>query len=213
MFVFGAPDHNNWRKYKQHARVHDTSLVTSHSNINYLEEPEPDFVNITIDEQSHIYSVFNFIQPRARITVGARCQLGNVNFDCAREIIVGDDVLMSWNINIIDSDHHSLYWEERKDDVRLCFEDYIASGGRAIGQSQDWSKVTMKPVVIGSKVWIGFNAIILKGVTIGEGAIIAPGSVVTKDMPAWTACGGNPAKPLKPLERSRPAAPADGHGG
>jgi acetyltransferase-like isoleucine patch superfamily enzyme len=49
-------------------------------------------------------------------------------------------------------------------------------------------------------VWIGFNSIILKGVTIGEGAVIAAGSVVTKDVSPYTIVGGNPAKFLKKIE-------------
>jgi galactoside O-acetyltransferase len=204
MVVFGAPDYNNWGKYKDHARVHGTAIVTPHSNIHYLAEPGPGVLNLTIDEGSHIYSTFNFLQPEARIAIGRRCQLGSVNFDCSEAIEVGDDVIMAWGITLIDSDHHSVYWEERRNDVALCREDYIASGGRAIGQSQDWSTVSRRRIVIGSKVWIGFNVTVLKGVTVGEGAILAPGSVVTKDVPAWTAYGGNPARVLKSLSRARP---------
>ncbi|HKU28106.1 MAG TPA: acyltransferase [Candidatus Sulfotelmatobacter sp.] len=53
------------------------------------------------------------------------------------------------------------------------------------------------PVVIGSDVWIGSNAIVLPGVTIGEGAVIAAGSVVTKDVAAWSIVGGVPAKTIR----------------
>ena len=54
-----------------------------------------------------------------------------------------------------------------------------------------------EPVIIGDNVWIGANATILKGVTIGENAIVAAGSVVTKDVPANSVVGGVPAKFLK----------------
>ncbi len=57
----------------------------------------------------------------------------------------------------------------------------------------------MAPIHIKDKVWIGFNVIILKGVTIGEGAVIAAASVVTKDIPDWSLAGGNPAKVIKEL--------------
>ncbi|MHB9292830.1 putative 2,3,4,5-tetrahydropyridine-2,6-dicarboxylate N-acetyltransferase [Hollandina sp. SP2] len=53
------------------------------------------------------------------------------------------------------------------------------------------------PIVIGTDVWIGASAIILPGVTIGDGAIIAAGAVVTKDVPANTIVGGVPAKIIK----------------
>lgn len=54
-------------------------------------------------------------------------------------------------------------------------------------------------IVLEDDVWIGSNATILKGVTIGEGAIVAAGSVVTKDVPAHTIVGGNPAKGIKEI--------------
>lgn len=51
--------------------------------------------------------------------------------------------------------------------------------------------------IIGNDVWIGANAIILQGVTIGDGAIIAAGAVVTKDVPPYAIVGGVPAKVIK----------------
>ncbi len=56
-------------------------------------------------------------------------------------------------------------------------------------------------VVIGDRVWIGYRAIILPGVTIGEGAVIGSGSVVTKDVEPYCIVAGNPARKIG--ERSR----------
>ncbi len=55
----------------------------------------------------------------------------------------------------------------------------------------------IKPVKIGDNVWIGCNSIILKGITIGNGAVVAAGSIVTKDVPPKVLVGGNPAKVIK----------------
>lgn len=74
--------------------------------------------------------------------------------------------------------------------------DYLAK--RNFIYSKDWSTVKTKPIIIKDKVWIGFNVIILKGVTVGEGAII--GAVVTKDVPAYTVVVGNLAKVIKFLK-------------
>lgn len=52
------------------------------------------------------------------------------------------------------------------------------------------------PISIGNRAWISFRATILPGVTIGEGAVVAAGSVVTKDVPPYTIVGGIPAKPI-----------------
>ena len=56
---------------------------------------------------------------------------------------------------------------------------------------------TKGPVIIGNNVWIGDKATILGGVTIGDGAVIAANSVVTKDVPAYSVVGGNPARVIK----------------
>lgn len=68
-----------------------------------------------------------------------------------------------------------------------------------------WEKVMPKPedlpykgdTVIGNDVWIGYDALIMPGVRIGNGAIVSSRSVVVADVPAYTIVGGNPAKPIK----------------
>ena len=52
-------------------------------------------------------------------------------------------------------------------------------------------------IVVGNDVWIGYEAVILSGVTIGDGAIVAARSVVTKDVPPYTIVGGAPARPIR----------------
>ena len=65
--------------------------------------------------------------------------------------------------------------------------------------SKNWNVVKKSPVIIEDKVWIGTRSIILKGVTVGEGAIVGAGSVVTKDVQPWTVVAGNPAQKIKEL--------------
>lgn len=65
-------------------------------------------------------------------------------------------------------------------------------------KGQESESLTKGPVVIGDDVWIGFRSIILSGVTIGRGAVVAAGSVVTKDVPPYTIVGGNPARVIRP---------------
>lgn len=86
----------------------------------------------------------------------------------------------------MDHDSHAIMFDDRKNDVINW----------AIGK-KDWTKVDSQPIVVKNKAWIGFNSIILKGITIGEGAIVAAGSVVTKDVPAYSIVAGNPARVVR----------------
>lgn len=88
---------------------------------------------------------------------------------CYEEITIGNNVAISENFTIWDNDAHSI-----------------------ISRSKSKS-----PIVIGNKVWIGTNVTVLKGVTIGDGCIIAAGSVVTKNIPAKCLAAGIPAKVIK----------------
>jgi acetyltransferase-like isoleucine patch superfamily enzyme len=95
---------------------------------------------------------------------------------------------VSWGVTIVDHDSHNLNWELRQSDVRQWAQ------GR-----KDWTNVPHAPVVIADKAWIGFNVTVLKGVTIGEGAVVAACAVVTKDIPPYSLAGGNPAQVIRKL--------------
>lgn len=56
------------------------------------------------------------------------------------------------------------------------------------------------PIILGKNVWVGSNATILQGVTIGDNAVVAAGAVVTKDVPADTIVGGVPARFIKRIQ-------------
>lgn len=82
----------------------------------------------------------------------------------------------------------------------------IAMGTSIITNNHDFYEreiLTIKDVYIKKNAWIGANSIILPGVTIGENAIIGAGSVVTRDVEANTIVAGNPAKPIKKLDKNK----------
>ena len=70
-------------------------------------------------------------------------------------------------------------------------------GGTLLYRNQIPDLEITKPIVVGNNVYIGNNVIILPGVTIGDGAVIAANAVVTKDVPAYSVVGGNPARVIK----------------
>jgi len=137
-----------------------------------------------------------FERPGGEVRIGSRTFIGCSSLICATHLSIGNDVLISFGVTIVDHDSHSPYFEKRKHDVLMWLEG-----------KKDWSHVKSRPVHIHDKAWIGMHAIILEGVTIGEGAVVGAGAVVTKDVPAYTLVAGNPARPIKSLASSDHADP------
>jgi len=129
-----------------------------------------------------------FERESTRLSIGDRCFIGKGIISVAEDIEIGNDVLVSWGVTITDHNSHSVKFSDRRRDVA----DWHA-------RNKNWTGVKTGKVVIQDKAWIGFNAIILKGVTIGEGAIVGAGSVVTKDVPPFTIVAGNPARVVREL--------------
>jgi acetyltransferase-like isoleucine patch superfamily enzyme len=114
----------------------------------------------------------------AGIRIGDDCVVGP---DCiiygARTVTIGDHVLMGARVTIIPHDHP----HERGALIR------------------DQGMVSA-PVTIEDNVWLGANAIVLKGVTIGTGSVIGAGSIVTRDVPPYTVVAGSPARVIRSIE-------------
>jgi acetyltransferase-like isoleucine patch superfamily enzyme len=124
-----------------------------------------------------------------RIAIGAHAYVGD---DCllsaAAGIEVGEHALIAHGVQIFDNDSHPLDAAARRGDYAS-----VRSGGER-------REIASAPVVIGPRAWIGFNAIVLKGVNIGADSVIAAGSVVTRDVPPDAVAGGNPAVIIKRIE-------------
>ena len=140
---------------------------------------------------------FIFESSEGKITIGNHSFIGSSTFISRSSITIGNNVTIAWGSTIYDHDSHSLDYMERRKDIDDELAD-LRSKQNMIAH-KNWDVVKNKPIKICDDAWIGMNCIILKGVTIGEGAIVGAGSVVTKDVPAWTVVAGNPAKVVKTL--------------
>jgi acetyltransferase-like isoleucine patch superfamily enzyme len=118
------------------------------------------------------------VGPGVRLIVGEKAVLelddvfvnSNSSIICYKNIKIGKGTVLGWDVEILDTDFHHL-----------------------IGENSE----VVKPILIGSHVWVGSRAMILKGVTIGSGSVVAAGAVVTKNIPENTLVGGVPAKIIK----------------
>jgi len=144
------------------------------------------------------------ISGNGRIIIGDRVRLGNrlaffvsQRFQNLPELSIGDDSSINFfteisvcdrvsigkrcriagDVKIFDNNSHSIYFENER---RMTEAD-------------------VKPIVIEDDVWVGMRSIILKGVTLGKGCVVAAGSVVTKDVAEMTVVGGNPARTIKKI--------------
>lgn len=130
----------------------------------------------------------DFDSDNGEIVVGDRTFVGRSHLVCHSRIDIGNDVLIAWGVTIVDHNSHSINWMHRASDVKE-----FARGVKS------WHHVGRAPVVVRDRAWIGFNTIVLMGVTIGEGAVIGAGAVVTKDVPAYSIAAGNPARVIREL--------------
>lgn len=113
--------------------------------------------------------------PGARLSIGPRTYVNNgTRIAASKEISIGADCAISWNVTIIDDDGHG-----------LGEPPYSA------------------PVTIEDRVWIGCNATILKGVRLGTGSVVAAGAVVTKSCPPGSLLAGVPARVIRSQVRWR----------
>ena len=146
--------------------------------------------HLSIGNESIIHADISFEERGGEVRIGSRTFIGRSNLVCYRKLIIGDDVIMSWGVTIVDHDSHSIDWTKRRNDV--------TEWGRGC---KAWDNVAHAPVTIADKVWIGFNVSVLKGVTIEEGAVVGACSVVTRDIPAYSLAAGNPARVIRTLRR------------
>lgn len=146
--------------------------VIFHANVKIGFFPSPFF-----------FTTYGFINARnfeATIEIGEDTWINN-NVTIISEsagISIGARCLIGYSVEIIDSDFHAISLKDR-----------------CVGTPHKSKKVT-----IGNDVFIGSNVKILKGVNIGDAAVIANGSIVTKDVPASTVYAGNPAKFIKSVK-------------
>jgi acetyltransferase-like isoleucine patch superfamily enzyme len=179
--------------------------------------------NVVVDEAAYIETAFSFALyrsrqsrgvtigrgastylgtmfdagPQAQIRIGDYALIHGARIICDSEIEIGAYTLISWNVVLMDSYRAPHDVAER----RLELERVARRTPRVFD-----ADVPAKPIRIGPNVWIGFDACVLPGVTIGKGAVVGARSVVMEDVPAYAVVAGNPAQTIRMLERTEEEA-------
>ncbi len=117
--------------------------------------------------------------PEASITIGDNVGISGATIYARKSITIGDNTMVGGNVKILDNDFHPIEVEARNADIK--------------------EKIGTKPVLIGNSCFIGCNALILKGTTLGDGCVVGAGAVVCGTFEAGSVIAGNPARVIKKL--------------
>jgi acetyltransferase-like isoleucine patch superfamily enzyme len=121
------------------------------------------------------------LDPKSRLKIGNNVGVSGATISCSLNIQIGNNVLIGSGALISDTDAHSVNPKHRNDP----------------------SKIQRKPIIIEDDVFIGARSIIVKGVTVGKGAVVGIGSIVTRNVEEYSIVAGNPAKKIGDVRDER----------
>lgn len=156
-----------------------------------MRSQRPNAVRLGCGAQVYLAVMFDMGRD-ARVTLGDYASMTGGRLICDDAITIGAYTLISWNVVIMDT-------------YRLPLDPALRRRVmHSVGQSTDrviaHADTPARPVSIGENVWIGFDACVLPGVTIGQGAIVGAKSVVVEDVAPFTVVAGNPARVLRHID-------------
>lgn len=163
-----------------------TLEILGHAHVRSFRGSSP--LDIVIGNGFRFFGGVIVSQNGGKIVIGENTKFGfNTLVGAANSITIGDYAVFADNITIMDNNNHSVNPLDRAILYRTDRE----------SEYRGWKYSDSLPIVIGNNVWCGSNVRINKGVTIGDGAVIAANTVVVKDVPANSICAGNPGKIVK----------------
>ena len=175
--------------------------------------------NVIVDEMAYIETTFSFhlyrsrqaggvqygpgastylgtmfdVGPRGRVMLGQCALVHGARIICDAEVSIGDYALISWNVVLMDTYRLPMDPQARQKELQL-----LPTRNPRFADAN----IEAKPIRIERNVWIGFDACVLPGVTIGECSIVGAKSVVMESVPPFTVVAGNPARVIRELDRS-----------
>jgi len=157
------------------------------ATLNFGPDVDARSTSLSLGECSLLRGTVTFAKNGACLLVGSNTAInGCTSFSIAERVEIGSNVLISFECILMDHDGHSINPLLRQQDL----PDLLG------GRPKAWWNVNASPIRVEDFAWIGARVLILKGVTIGRGAVVAAGSVVTKDVSPFAIVAGNPARQI-----------------
>ena len=188
--IISTPPIGTWEKWLRYNGVDVRGKVDVYGKPQIVSWGKPTIViedGVTLDSNP-MHNEAGIVRPctlavtgSGKLHIGEGTGMSGVLICCQDSVTIGKHVGIGANVTIYDTDFHPVNPYERI----------------VVNDDKD---INRKPVQIDDYAWIGANAMVLKGVHIGRGAVIGAGSVVTKDVPELTVYAGNPAKFVKNIE-------------
>jgi acetyltransferase-like isoleucine patch superfamily enzyme len=173
----------------ENAVVDETAYIETTFSFRFFRSQRPGGVEYGRAASTYLGTMFD-VGPQGRVKLGDYALVHGARIICDSEITIGDYALISWNVVLMDTYRVPLDPTQRRAELERV-------PNRSLRYAA--APVAARPIHIGRNVWIGFEACVLPGVTIGEGSVIGARSVVTEDVPAFAVVAGNPARAIRQL--------------
>lgn len=184
------------RKLRRQVMIPASTRLEAGFGVDFLAVPQ-DRLYVRVGEQGMLNMKIVFESTDGKVEIGNRVYIGGGSIMSRSGVTIGNDVTVAWGVSIFDHNSNALDWRHRARTVKHFYENY---GKPRCYETLDWDGVGTAPIAVRDKAWIGFDAVILKGVTIGEGAVVGARAVVTHDVEPYTVVAGNPARLVKRIE-------------
>jgi hypothetical protein len=169
--------------------IDDTAYVETSFSFYLYRSELPAGVSYGRGASTYLGTMFD-VGPSGLVELGEYALVHGARIICDAEVVIGDYALISWNVVFMDTYRLPREVRERRRELEQV-------PGRALRVAA--ANVPARPIRVERNVWIGFDACVLPGVTIGEGSIVGAKSVVTQSVPPFTVVAGNPARVIRQL--------------
>lgn len=170
--------------------VDDTAYIETTFSFHFFRSERDGGVEYGRGASTYLGTMFD-VGPQGRVKLGDYALVHGARIICDSEVTIGDYALISWNVVLMDTYRVPFDPLDRREELKRV-------PGRTLRYAA--APVPARPIHIGSNVWIGFDACVLPGMTIGEGSVVGARSVVTENVPPYTIVAGNPARVIRQLD-------------